>query len=190
MKKWYILIIVGAIIIVILLAILVLIPAPVQQPGEMQEAPTTTTMMITSSVFKDGEKIPALYTCDDTNVSPPLAIADVPEGSKSLVLIVDDPDAPRGTWTHWVMFNIDPETKTIEKDSLPSGVRLALNDFGTLTYGGPCPPSGVHRYFFKLFALNDLLHLEQGVSRTDVEKAMEGHVVGTAQLVGTYERQK
>lgn len=142
-------------------------------------------IMKITSTFKEGEKIPQEYTCDGKDISPPLEIEHIPNGTKSLVLIVDDPDAPMGTWTHWVVFNIKP-TNSIPEKNIP-GLE-ALNDFKRTSYGGPCPPSGVHRYFFKLYALDRELPLSSGTTRKEVEKAMEGHVVAQAELMGVYSR--
>ncbi len=110
-------------------------------------------MQITSSAFKDREAIPMNYTADGEDISPPLSIRDVPEGTKSLALIVDDPDAPMGTWDHWIVFNIPSDTREIAEGSAPEGIR-GMNDFGKLEYGGPAPPSGTHRYKFKIYALD------------------------------------
>ena len=112
-----------------------------------------------------------------------MQITDIPKNAKTFVLIVDDPDAPRGTWTHWVVFNIEP-LQLIPEKSVP-GLE-AMNDFKRTAYGGPCPPSGIHRYFFKLYALDKELELKQGAARQDIEKAMQGHIVATAELMGTY----
>ena len=141
------------------------------------------TMKLTSTAFRQGEKIPAIYTCDGNDINPPLQITDIPKNAKTFVLIVDDTDAPRGTWTHWVVFNIEP-LQLIPEKSVP-GLE-AMNDFKRTAYGGPCPPSGIHRYFFKLYALDKELELKQGAARQDIEKAMQGHIVATAELMGTY----
>jgi Raf kinase inhibitor-like YbhB/YbcL family protein len=148
------------------------------------------TMTVTSTAFKEGEMIPKKYTCDDRDVSPQLAWANVPAGSKSIALICDDPDAPVGTWVHWVVFNI-PATATGLAEgvtSLPAGTLQGLNDFRKLDYGGPCPPGGTHRYFFKVYALDTVLTLKERVSKGDLLKAMEGHILGQGQLMGKYKR--
>ena len=144
-------------------------------------------MKIESPNFNEGESIPEDFTCDSEDVSPELVFKDVPEGTKSLALIMDDPDAPGGTFVHWAVWNIPPDTKGIskgEKVSYPQG----KNDFGKTEYGGPCPPSGVHRYFFKLYALDTMLNLKKEATKADLEKAMEGHIVAEARLMGTYQR--
>jgi Raf kinase inhibitor-like YbhB/YbcL family protein len=142
-------------------------------------------MKLTSPAFKQGGAIPVKFTCDGADVSPPLEIADVPESTKSLVLIVDDPDARAKTWLHWLVYDISPLSRIPEGD-VPG--KQGTNDFGRKDYGGPCPRSGRHRYFFRLYALDSTLNLKEGVSRKDVEKAMEGHVLERAELTGLYER--
>ncbi len=154
---------------------------------------TKMTIRISSTVFKEGELIPKKYTCDGENISPPLAWTSVPSGTKSLALIADDPDAPRGTWVHWVLFNIPADAKELSENIPPrsilnNGARHGTNDFREIGYGGPCPPSGTHRYFFKLYALNAVLALESGATKAQVLKAMEGHILGEGQLMGKYKR--
>lgn len=142
-------------------------------------------LKITSSVFKNNDFIPKKYTCDGDDVNPPLTIDDVPEETKSLALIVDDPDAPMRTWVHWVIWNILP-MKEIEEDSVP-GIE-GVNDFNKHPYGGPCPPSGKHRYFFKVYALSTTLDLDTNSRKEDVEKAMEGKILTKGEIVGLYSR--
>jgi Raf kinase inhibitor-like YbhB/YbcL family protein len=142
-------------------------------------------LTVTSPAFENNKLIPAKYTCDGDDVNPLLIIEGVPEETKSLVLIVDDPDAPMGTWDHWVVWNIPP-TKRIEEDSVP-GVQ-GLNDFRKHSYGGPCPPSGTHRYFFKVYALDTKLDLNQNSKKKDIEKAMKDHILAKGELVGLYSR--
>ncbi|MSR85493.1 YbhB/YbcL family Raf kinase inhibitor-like protein [Candidatus Uhrbacteria bacterium] len=149
-------------------------------------------MQLTSSAFADGESIPSRYTCDGENISPPLTVSDVPFGTKSLVLLMDDPDVPKtirpdGMWDHWVVFNISPETVFIEEGKNPAGT-LGKNTGGKLAYGGPCPPDREHRYFFKLYALDSMLDLPAGASKLDVEAAMQGHIIEQVQLIGKYLR--
>jgi len=146
-------------------------------------------MKITSSAFQEGANIPAKFSCDGANTSPPLQIADVPPGAKSLALIVDDPDAPGGLFTHWVVWNISPQTNGIAEGSPPKGVH-GKNDFGKSGYGGPCPPSGTHRYYFKIFALDRELDLPSAAKRSQLDAAMKGHVVAQGELVGRYSRKK
>jgi Raf kinase inhibitor-like YbhB/YbcL family protein len=147
------------------------------------------TMKITSSAFHEGANIPSKFTCDGSDTSPPLQIADVPSGAKSLVLIVDDPDAPSGLFTHWLVWNIPPQTGSIAEGSAPQGVQGA-NDFGKSGYRGPCPPPGTHRYSFKIFALDRELELRSGAKRSQVDAAMKGHVIAQGELVGRYAKRK
>jgi len=143
-------------------------------------------MRLSSSAFAPGEAIPARYTCDGPNLSPPLAIADIPEGTVALALIMDDPDAPRGIWDHWVAYDI-PVVGTV-----PEGVRSlgtpGRNTSGHTSYHGPCPPSGVHRYFFRVYALDARLGLPEGAGKRQVLEAMKGHVLAEAALMGRYSR--
>jgi Raf kinase inhibitor-like YbhB/YbcL family protein len=145
------------------------------------------------SVFGNNETIPKKYTCDGDDLSPPLSWEGRPEGTVSYVLIVDDPDAPAGTFTHWVLYNIPGDLNSLP-EGVPQGKEVKYgyqgrNDFGAYGYGGPCPPRGKpHRYFFKLYALDTKLDLPPGAKRGDVERAMKGHVIGEAQLIGLYGR--
>jgi len=145
-------------------------------------------LKISSTAFENNGNIPEKYTCDGMDLNPPLRFQNIPSGTKSLALIVDDPDAPMGTWVHWVVWNIDPKTGEIKEDAVPKGSLQGINDFGRHDYGGPCPPSGTHRYFFKLFALDTPLDLSTTARKADLEKAMKGHIVAQAQLVGFYKR--
>lgn len=147
-------------------------------------------MKITSSAFINNGVIPKKYTCDGEDVNPPLEFIDVPENTKTLALIVDDPDAPMGTWVHWVLYNISPDCRKIEENSVPKGAMEGINDFRKRTYGGPCPPSGTHRYFFKLYALDCVIDLKGTVTKKDLEKAMDGHIIAKAELIGLYSRSK
>ena len=149
---------------------------------------------ITSSAFEEGGFIPAKYTCDGADVSPPLQWDAVPEGTKSVALICDDPDAPMGTWVHWVLFNLPSDAKELAEnipaeETLPNGAKQGVNDFGRIGYGGPCPPGGTHRYFFKIYALDTEVGLEAGADKRQLLKAMEGHILEQGQLVGKYKRQ-
>ena len=150
-------------------------------------------MELKSSAFTAGEMIPQKYTCDGPDVSPPLSWSDVPAGAKSLALIADDPDAPMGTWVHWVAWNIPPNARGLEegvpkKDSLPNGLKQGTTDFRSIGYGGPCPPSGTHRYFFKLYALDTSLNLPPSTTKKDLEKAIQGHLLQQVELMGKYAR--
>lgn len=147
-----------------------------------------SALSIESSAFPQNGMIPPKYTCDGPDVNPPLSIGNIPEKTKSLALIVDDPDAPRGTWVHWVIWNLGPGTKEIPENSVPQGALQGTNDFRKQTYGGPCPPSGIHRYFFKLYALDAALSLKAGATKAQLEEAMKGHILGQAELLGRYGR--
>jgi Raf kinase inhibitor-like YbhB/YbcL family protein len=155
------------------------------------------TLTLTSPVFQHNGEIPSRFTCDDADVSPPLSWSGLPPGTKSLVLIVDDPDAPdpaapKMTWVHWVLYNIPSNTQGlpegVSKPGLPHGTREGTNDFKRTAYGGPCPPVGRHRYFHKLYALDAVLPSLDRPSKRDVVAAMEGHLLGQAELIGTYQR--
>jgi hypothetical protein len=148
---------------------------------------------ITSPAFKQNELIPEKYTYDGPDISPPLAWGTLPAGTKSLALICDDPDAPRRTWVHWVIFNLPAEISELPEFVPPVGelknkARQGRNDFGQIGYGGPCPPRGTHRYFFKIYALDQVLSLDPGVTKAQLAKAMEDHILAQGQLVGKYQR--
>lgn len=145
-------------------------------------------LTLSSPVFQDNGYIPSKYTCDGENSNPPLVIENVPPEAKSMVLIVDDPDAPAGTWVHWVMWNIDPHTREIRENSVPKGAGQGVNDFKQHGYGGPCPPSGAHRYFFKLYALDTPLQANPNATKSDIEKMMQGHIIARTQIIGLYRR--
>lgn len=145
-------------------------------------------LSITSPAFSQNGMIPKRYTCDGDDVSPPLVIGNIPEGTKSLALIVDDPDAPAGIWVHWVVWNIDAGTREIPENTVPPGALQGTTDFGKQKYGGPCPPSGTHRYFFKLYALNAPLAIAAGARKAKLEEAMGGQLLGKAELIGLYRR--
>ena len=149
----------------------------------------TAKMKITSSAFQEGGNIPSKFTCDGGDTGPPLQIADIPSGAKSLALVMDDPDAPGGLFTHWMVWNISPQTNAIAEGSAPKGVH-GTNDFGKSGYGGPCPPSGTHRYYFKIFALDRELDLPTGAKRSQLDAAMKIHVVAKGELLGRYSRKK
>ena len=143
-------------------------------------------MKITSQAFTDGGKIPDKYTMYGENKIPPIHIEDVPENARSLALVVDDPDAPSGTFNHWLLFNMDPRIKDIKENCVPVMATQGRNDFGEVEYDGPKPPSGEHRYFFRAFALNTVLPLLRGTKRQDFEQELKGHVLDSATLMGKY----
>lgn len=192
MRLWAMVKILGFSTILLLFSLVLCFP----QGGEEDKQPLTegSEMQITSSAFREGEAIPRKYTCDGEDVSPPLSWSGAPEGTESFALIVDDPDAPVGTWVHWVIYDL-PAGVT----SLPEGVEAVerphvggingITDFRRLGYGGPCPPSGTHRYFFKLYALDTVMDLPPGSTKKKLLLAMEGHILAEAQLMGTYSQQ-
>ena len=152
------------------------------------EARTMSPLTIASTAFPHNGTIPSVHTCDGADASPPLSIRNVPEGARSLALIVDDPDAPGKTWVHWVAWNLKPDTAEIPSNAVPAGAVQGKNDWGKPVYGGPCPPSGTHRYFFKLYALDIPLPLKAGATKAQLEEAMKGHIVEKAERIGLYRR--
>jgi len=154
----------------------------------------TMAFTLTTTAFSAGGEIPKKYTCDSADVSPSLAWSDAPAGAQSFALIADDPDAPVGTWTHWLIWNIPGKSRglaenVLKMDTLADGTRQGRNDFRRIGYGGPCPPPGKpHRYFFRLHALDSVLDLKAGVSRAELELAMKGHVLAQAEVMGKYGR--
>jgi Raf kinase inhibitor-like YbhB/YbcL family protein len=158
---------------------------------------TKMSFALTSTAFSNGGKIPSKYTCEGDDLSPPLSWTDVPEGTKSLALIVDDPDAPdparpQRVYVHWVVYNISPNAagfgERASPNAMPSGAVTGVNDFNTSEWGGPCPPIGRHRYFFKLYALDTMLHGLSRATKKDLESAMHGHILAQAELMGTYQK--
>jgi hypothetical protein len=163
--------------------------------GSVLQPPETHRQMeISSSAFKNGQPIPSLYTCDDKNISPPLAWNGAPRNAASLVLIVDDPDAPAGVWTHWVVFDLPADSSGLPESAsktepVAGNAKQGVNDFKKVGYSGPCPPAGKqHRYFFKIYALDITLGLQPGASRKAVEAAMTKHILAQGQFMGTYQR--
>ena len=152
-------------------------------------------MTLESPAFKNGDIIPAKYTCDGDNVSPPLSWSNPPEGAAGFALIMDDPDAPLGTWVHWIVYRIPADARGFadgasKAKKLPDGSAEGLTDFQSTPYGGPCPPSGAHRYFFKLYALDTRLNLPPGATKKQLLDAMKGHILAQSELVGKYKRQR
>ncbi len=151
------------------------------------------TLEVTSSAFTQGNPIPARYSCKGEDISPPLTWSDPPAGTQSFVLIMDDPDAPMGTWVHWVIYNIPASARGLPENvpsdaQLPDGSVQGKNSWGRFGYGGPCPPSGTHRYFFKLYALDTTLDLPAGADKRTLESAMRGHILAQGELMGTFSR--
>jgi len=148
-----------------------------------------------STAFEQGEPMPVKYSCDGDDISPSLAWGDPPSGTQSLALIMDDPDAPGGIWVHWVLFNIPPDLRELEEDlpitgknQDPNAIFFGENSWGRIGYGGPCPPSGTHRYFFKLYALDMKINLLPGATKQEILNAMDGHILAETELMGTYSR--
>jgi Raf kinase inhibitor-like YbhB/YbcL family protein len=169
-------------------------PQPVaQQPAADKPNDNSGGIKLTSSAFKEGQPIPATYTCKGVNISPPLEWSGVPKTARTIAVIADDPDAPSGIWVHWVLYNLPADNIGLV-ENLPATERLKAggfqgkNDSGKIGYDGPCPPSGTHRYFFKIYALDAELPLKAGATKAEVEKAMAGRVVAQGQLMGTYGR--
>lgn len=161
---------------------------PQQLTGGKRMQSSTKQLMLNSPAFEANQAIPTKATCDGKNISPPLHIAGVPSEAQSLALIVDDPDAPNGTFTHWLLWNIPAMTTEIEEGETPVGSVSGVNDFKQQGYGGPCPPSGTHHYRFKLYALDRGLNLPQNIRAQDLEKAMRGHILAENTLIGVYTR--
>ena len=154
-----------------------------------QETTESGALRISSSVFDNNGQIPIRYGCDGENVNPLLEIENVPSKARSLALIFDDRDAPKGSYVHWILWNIHPGTKEIKEDSVPDGAVQGLNGFKKHKYGGPCPPKRPHRYVFKLYALDVRLQLSSKSTKAHLEKAMKGHIIAQAQLTGVYKRE-
>lgn len=150
------------------------------------------TLQIKSGAFDQGALIPSKYTCDGRDMSPPLSWSGIPAGTKSLALVMDDPDAPVGNWDHWILFNLSPQTTGFEENmkSLPVGTLSGKNSWKRLGYGGPCPPDREHRYFFKLYALDTMLDIKEGVTKKELEAAMQIHILEKAELMGRYDRKR
>ncbi|UCF61319.1 MAG: YbhB/YbcL family Raf kinase inhibitor-like protein [Anaerolineaceae bacterium] len=161
--------------------------------AEIEEGELAMVFKLTSTVFDEGDPIPKEFTCDGEDISPPLQWTDPPEGTVSFALIADDPDAPVGTWVHWVIYNLPTDARSLpiafplDADS-PDGSKNGENSWGRLGYGGPCPPGGTHRYFFKLYALDQILDLEAGATKEQLLEAMESYILGETELMGTYTR--
>lgn len=161
-------------------------PEEIQIKKEIKQA-GVPKMKITSLAFKSNKDIPTEFTCDGSDISPELNFWSIPDNAKSLVLIMDDPDAPGGNWDHWIVFNIDPKTDAVNQGKEPKGV-AGKNSWGRTGYGGPCPPSGTHRYIFKLYALDTTLGLKEGASKSEIENAMQNHIIEKDELIGMYNR--
>jgi len=202
MRKAFFLIILIPLIVVTLLSLYIIKSgSEIETESEMDTVDQTETdssnisnisssqisMKISSPAFGPNESIPSKYTCDGENVNPPLQFQDIPDGTKSLVLIVDDPEAAAGIWVHWLVWNISPEISQIEENSVPANAIQGTTSFERADYGGPCPPEE-HSYFFKLYALDVELDLESAKEKKDLEAAMNGHILEKTELIGLYER--
>jgi Raf kinase inhibitor-like YbhB/YbcL family protein len=175
MKKW--------------LVLLLIMQGSILSTGVLgKEVRKMEKLTVTSAAFVEGAAIASKYTCDGQDVNPPLFIGATPAGTRSLALIMDDPDAPVGTWVHWVAWDIPPQTREIPENGIPAGAQQGHNSWSRNDYGGPCPPSGTHRYYFKLYALDTTLTLAPSTTKADLERAMKGHVIAAGQLMGTYKR--
>lgn len=151
-------------------------------------------IQITSPAFKNQEMIPAKYTCDGQNISPPLEFTNIPEDTRTLALIVEDPDAPMGTFTHWITYNMPPDIAELpealpDDETLMNGARQGINDFDRIGYGGPCPPKGTHRYYFRIYALNAVIDSTSMVNKQDIWEKMQGQIITAGELMGKYKRQ-
>lgn len=165
-----------------------------KQPDSETEKGGKMQIKITSSAFEDGALIPPKYTCDAEDVSPPLQWDQPGENTKSIALICDDPDAPAGTWVHWVLYNLPPDTTQLPENippdkTLTNQANQGTNDFRRIGYGGPCPPGGTHRYFFKIYALDTIVDLSPGATKSQLLDAAGGHIIATGELMGKYKRQ-
>ena len=173
-------------------------PTDVPAETEAPPVPTEESSMpfgLNSTAFTQGEPIPVQYSCDGDDISPPLSWGDPPAGTQSLALIMDDPDAPGGTWDHWILFNIPPDLRELQdnlpiigKNQDPEAIFVGNNSWGRADYGGPCPPSGTHRYFFTLYALDTTISLLPGATKGQLQDAMEGHILAETELMGTFSR--
>jgi Raf kinase inhibitor-like YbhB/YbcL family protein len=152
------------------------------------EAVMTTPITFTSDAFANGQSIPPKYSCTGKNISPALTWGELPAGTQSFALIVDDPDAPMGTWVHWVLYNIPADTRNLPENTDTGAVSVGKNSSGNMRYDGPCPPSGTHRYFFKLYALDSMLSLSPGATKEQVLNAMKGHILAQGELMGTFSK--
>ncbi|HEU4744737.1 MAG TPA: YbhB/YbcL family Raf kinase inhibitor-like protein [Anaerolineales bacterium] len=169
--------------------------SPAFAPSETPSTEATMSLELTSDAFMNGQSIPAKYACTGRNISPALAWTEPPSGTQSFALIVDDPDAPMGTWVHWVLFNIPADSRSLQEDLPitgknidPNAIYVGKNSSGNIGYDGPCPPSGSHRYFFKLYALDTLISLLPGATKEQVLREMEGHILAQGELMGTFSK--
>lgn len=188
--KWIIFVLLTSFFVILLTVLFS--PYNILKSGKQFPTPTKGDyrMKIISSAFEHNTMMPSMYTCDGVNINPPLTFEDIPKEAESLVLLVDDPDAPGGTFHHWSIYNMDPTTTHIEENAkLTSGVE-GITSYGTTGYKGPCPPSGTHRYFFKLYALDTKLDLPDKATYNEIQNAMQNHILASSELIGLYSRSK
>jgi Raf kinase inhibitor-like YbhB/YbcL family protein len=175
---------------------LLLVSACLQAENAKKETKSMNGITVESRAFSPMQPIPSDYTCDGADISPPLSWSNVPAAAKSIVIICDDPDAPAGTWVHWVVYDLPPADRDSLERNIPKSDTIAgvgtqgTNDFKRIGYNGPCPPGGTHRYFFKVYALDALLNLPAKKTKQEVEKVMKGHILAKGELIGTYTRKK
>lgn len=160
-------------------------------PGRAEGA--EGTIEVRSTAFAEGDRIPSDFTCDGADMSPPVEWANIPSGTKSIAILVEDPDAPSGNWSHWLAYDLPPSLRQLPpgipaSKGLPAGGTQGRTDFGKMGYSGPCPPQGNHRYFFRVYALDAILGLKPGVTKQELLRAMQGHILAQGQLMGTYDR--
>ena len=188
MKKLLI-ILIAAVIIIILTSVTLFVygPPASDNPNDILNINLPNEMKI-KTVFENNARIPEKYTCNGEDISPQLDVSGIPKNAKTLAVIVDDPDAPAGTWLHWTIWNIEVTGSNANISEGESPGTEGKNDFGDIEYGGPCPPSGTHRYFFKVYALDIGLSLEKGASKQQLEKAMQGHILDKAEIIGIYSK--
>ncbi len=177
------------------LVLLLVILTELNSFSNLHKKETKMEINIESRNFKDGEYIPSRYSCEGANISPQLSWTCSVEGVKTYAIIVEDPDAPSGNFTHWIVYNIPVRVSYLMENStptknIPDEVLMGTNDFGRIGYGGPCPPSGTHRYFFRIYGLDTAVHLESGATSREVLKKMEGHIIARGELMGRYQKQK
>jgi len=171
-----------------LLLIIVLLVSGCTLPNASKTSKNISPMKLESPIFTHNQYLPTKYTCDGTGVNPPLKISNIPNTTKNIVLIVDDPDAPNGDFVHWLVWNIDPQTTQIEEESTPIGAIQGTGSSGTPKFVPPCPPTGVHRYFFKLYALDTKLNLPVTTNKTQLLNAMQEHILDQTEIIGLYSR--
>lgn len=171
-----------------IMSLLLALTVPILTMTAEKETILMDNLTILSPAFKNGEEIPSRYTCEGADTSPPLVFGKTPPTARMLALIMEDPDAPAGTWVHWVVWNIPVETREIPENGLPPEVSQGHNDWKRNNYSGPCPPSGTHRYYFRIYALDKSLLLTSATTKTGLERAMKGHIVAKGELMGTYRK--